>query len=133
MTDWKEHYPDISQMVGKTFTSVRKEGNYEDKLVFENAEETYIFYHPQDCCESVSIEDIAGDLADLEGTPLLIAEDVSGEMPEPEKEEGRYYDDAIQWTFYKFATVKGHVTVRWFGESNGYYSTDVSLRKEVKA
>jgi hypothetical protein len=115
----------INDMVGKVFTSVTQDG---ETMVFENATERFSFFHYQDCCESVSIEDIVGDLSDLEGEPLLMAEEVSGEAPVGFDDE---YHDVVQWTFYKFATRKGYVDVRWLGESNGYYSTSVDLEHEV--
>ena len=116
---------DIENMVGKVFTSVTQDGS---EMVFKNDTELFRFYHYQDCCESVYIESIVGDLSDLEGEPLLIAEEVSGEIPEPK--EGEYIESRT-WTFYKFATRKGYVDVRWLGESNGYYSESVDLEHEL--
>jgi hypothetical protein len=111
-------------MVGKVFTSVTETGH---TMVFENETDRYVFFHSQDCCESVSINDIVGDLSDLVGEPLLVAEEVSGESPVGFEDE---YHESVTWTFYKFATRKGYVDVRWLGESNGYYSESVDLGYE---
>ena len=90
--------------------------------------EVYNMYHDQDCCESVYIESVVGDIEDLIGVPLLIAEEsTSGENPEGA--EVSDYQDSFTWTFYKLATIKGYVDIRWYGESNGYYSESVSLYK----
>lgn len=117
----------VSDLIGKTLVSVEKsDGNYDDRIVFTTEDgEQYAMYHSQDCCESVRIDDITGDLNDLVGTPILMAEEVSdGEEPKLD-----YVPESFTWTFYKFATVKGYVTIRWFGESNGYYSESVDFCK----
>lgn len=110
----------LESMLGMVFNEVVTN---EDKtlLEFKNAKGTFCFYHEQDCCEDVSIESIVGDLADLVGKPILLAEEVSNETVEDDYE-------TCEWTFYKFATIRGYVDVRWVGSSNGYYSTSVNFK-----
>jgi len=116
----------MAQMLGKTFVLVT--GSVGDgEMLFETASgERFMFAHQQDCCESVDINDIVGDLQDLVGEPLLVAEEVKG-ATEPDEEHYESYT----YTFYKFATRKGYVDVRWLGESNGYYSESVELFVEA--
>ena len=110
----------------KGLTFVKVEGFVgSDEMLFETAEGArFVFGHWQNCCERVDINDITGDLEDLVGEPLLIAEEVSGETPVDFDEDNH---ESVSWTFYKFATRKGYVDVRWLGESNGYYSESVDL------
>lgn len=116
--DWTE----IDALIGVTLTAAEQLANGspdgDEALVFTLDDgRKYAFFHEQDCCESVSIEDITGDLNDLVGSPIVRAE-----------ERVNHTDDneSSTWTFYEFATAKGSVTVRWYGNSNGYYSEDVS-------
>jgi len=114
----------MAQMLGKTFVQVTGSvGDGEMTFVTANGER-FMFAHSQDCCESVDINDIVGDLQDLMDSPLLLAEEVQGETP-VDFDEGDH--ESVTWTFYKFATRKGYVDVRWLGESNGYYSEGVDL------
>lgn len=112
----------VKEMIGKTMT--RATGAVDaDTLEFEEAEGTlFRFDHSQNCCEHVRIVDIVGDLTDLVGSPIVEAEEVSSDgHPAPEN------PDSYTWTFYRFSTVKGTVTVRWLGESNGYYGEGVDF------
>jgi hypothetical protein len=122
MTYW-DKYCNVDVLKGKTLSKVDGD-DYE--LVFETTDgERYRMYHEQDCCESVSIESIVGDLQDLVGSEILIAEEVDGESPADFEAYESY-----TWTFYKFATRKGYVDIRWLGQSNGYYSESISFVKE---
>jgi hypothetical protein len=116
-------------MVGRTMVAIDGLAEGSDEITFTDTEGVkYIFYHNQDCCEHVVIDDVEGDPGDLIGAPIAMAEEVSNESdwgPAPSK-----YAESWTWTFYKFATMQGYVTVKWLGESNGYYSESVDFRIE---
>lgn len=109
-------------------TSIENVNN--EKLIFtlENGER-YQLYHQQDCCEGVTIQDIIGDLDDLIGSPILMAEEIVFVQENPEGVKIFDYQESFSWTFYKLATIKGYVTIRWYGASNGYYSEKVDWDK----
>jgi len=117
-------HADISELIGQTMMAVGQPANsYGDELVFVTTDgKVYKFYHSQDCCERVSIDDIVGDLDDLVGAPILQAAEESSDLPAKDT-----CTESYTWTFYNFATIKGSVTVKWYGESNGYYSESVEF------
>lgn len=112
----------LTSMIGKTIVSIEgmaKESN--EILVVTSDDQWHRFYHEQECCEQVYVADVTGDIGDLIGHPLLMAEVVTSE----DNSDERLWMD---WTFYKFATIKGYVTIRWLGvtgETGIHYSTEV--------
>lgn len=69
------------------------------------------------------LEDTAGDLQGLIGSEILLAEEVDNyDAGDPSE-----YSESYTWTFYKLSTIKESVTLRWLGESNGYYAEDVDF------
>lgn len=120
-------YCEVSELLGKTLVAITGADEGNNEIIFECSDGSkYRMYHEQDCCESVLIEDICGDVNSLIGNPLTMAEDISNTMGNPAVDE---WTDSCTWTWYKFATVKGYVTIRWYGESNGYYSESVDFEK----
>ena len=126
----------FSDLVGKILKRV--EVFRDDEIQFEDTDgNLYKLYHEQDCCESVTIEDIVGDLNDLIDSPILLAEEVSNNWESTMSSKVMHalivdgpkdgYDESWTWTYYKLATVKGYVDIRWYGASNGYYSESVSF------
>ena len=117
---WKEL--NVNVLEGKTLKDIKVKRN--EEIIFTVDDGTkYKMFHDQCCCEHVYIEDICGDIKNLIGSPIVMAEEVSNyDMGKLDK-----WDDSYTWTFYKFATVKGYVTIRWYGTSNGWYSEKVDF------
>ena len=118
---------DVGVLVGKTLTKVEgKVGG--DAILFATTDgEVFKMYHEQDCCESVAVDDIVGDLSDLIGWPILTAREDTNSPDPGGKTNCGYEDESHTWTFYNIATVKGAVTIKWYGSSNGYYSESVDF------
>jgi hypothetical protein len=125
----------VSALVGKTLASVERIADTGENPSYAGSDERITFtttdgeqfqmLHYQDCCESVWVEDIEGDLQDLVGTPIEFAEESTAEEGEV-RERG---EDSSTWTFYRLRTIKGSVVIRWCGSSNGYYSESVDFVK----
>jgi hypothetical protein len=143
---WAEHVVPFSTLEGLTITAIERNGADSIKFATKEGRNFKMSYY-EDCCASCSIEEVHGDLDDLIGHPVLMAEEVSSREPEPEvvayraaekakaEAEGRYWYDSHEsetWTFYKLATVKGSVTIRWYGSSNGYYSESATFEELKK-
>lgn len=125
----------IDQFKDKIFMSVTMENNlsieFVDSFIKNDMIQVYTMEHLQDCCESVSIVDVCGDLSDLVDSPILIAREVRSNestfMNKTANDYGGYNDSSQTWTFYELATIKGSVTILWHGTSNGYYSEDATI------
>lgn len=114
----------FEELLGKTIVSIEGMERDSKQINFTCSDGSrYKMYHEQDCCESVYVEDVAGDVKDILDSPITMAEESSNHEFVGE------YADSITWTFYKLATVKGYVTIRWLGSSNGYYSESVDFSK----
>ena len=111
----------IEELVNKTIVSIEGMDKDSKDIYFRiNDGSVYHMYHEQDCCEDVWLEDVAGNAHALIATPILKAEELTHHI-----DEGVF--DSQTYTFYLLATVKGYVTLRWCGVSNGYYSEAVDL------
>lgn len=118
----------FEELKGKTIIKIEGMEKDSDCIEFFCSDgDKYVMDHEQDCCESVYVEDVCGDVEDLLNSPILLAEEVQN-ADGPALNE---YEESWTWTFYKIATIKGTVTLRWYGASNGYYSEEVDFHKEI--
>lgn len=85
----------------------------------------FVMDHTNECCEYVRLVDCIGDdvEANIIGWEILDAYESVNVSTDNE-------DDSQTWTFYRITTMSGSITLRWLGESNGYYSERVDCTIE---
>ena len=107
---------------GKTVVEVMGLKKQEEFVTLKLDDNSEIeFYHEQDCCENVWLEDFEFSGKSIIGAKIL---DVILVSENREDTNG----GSMTWTFYKIQTDKGELFMRWCGESNGYYSEDVDIK-----
>lgn len=126
----------IELLKGETLAGVKVNGDFEITFTTVSGRR-FLMWHQQDCCEEVALEDVVGDWNDIIGSPILVAEEASSRDPAFDNEwwtmhclkDEPYgdYGGSNTWTFYKLATIRGSIDLRWHGNSNGYYSEEVTF------
>ena len=116
---------------GQTITAITGAEKYSDVVEIALANgELFRMSHHQDCCEYVRIHSVIG-------TPtagFVIRCEENDKEPDGIDESNGPSDYSHTWTsyFFEVKTSAGEVvqfTIYWLGESNGYYSEEVSFDK----
>lgn len=117
----------VESLIGKTLVKFQIPSDKRFIALEDIDGNKYVFFHSQECCEDVYVEDIVGDFEkDLMNSPILKAEEIKSNN----HDKGAKYNESLTsatWTYYKLATIKGYVDIRWYGSSNGYYSEGVTF------
>ncbi len=130
MEDVKYRKCDFSELQGLVLTEIVYSYNEllsrdeEPTVIFKSKDRKFIMAGDGDCCARAYLEDVCGDLQQLIGDPILLADGVANKMDQI-GEKG--------WFFYKLSTIKESVTMRWMYRSSGYegYSVKVSFEEEL--
>ena len=116
----------LERIIGATILEVTGCERGSGCVTFVTDRGTLKLLHYQNCCERVYLEDANGDIADLIGGVVSVAEERSNQ----EGERGEY---RTKYTFYTIRTTKGDLDLRWIGKDNGYYGVSVDAEWEEPA
>jgi len=113
---------DLDNIIGATILAVEGCAPKSTDITFSTTKGDLRLYFDKDywgrCNVHVSVEDMTGDPSDLIGGVVSVAEERSNKKEWSGKE--------TRWTFYTIRTTKGDLDLRWYGHSNGHYSTSVN-------
>jgi hypothetical protein len=130
---WK--YIDIETLIGKKIIELNIRESADEVLFGTDDGKKWIMHHNQDCCESVDLERVDGELSDLLYEIITDAEcktfsgyEDDGDWPKFLLKEPEWLES---WTVSKldFTTAKGLVSFIWQGRSNGYYGEEVQIEE----
>ena len=107
------------------------QGSVSAVLFTNNIDEHYAMYHEQDCCETVEVDGIYGDLVGIKGNNVVSCDRMTFSGPNHTEKRG-YYEESVTVSIYKIVYRGGEMTIKWYGESNGYYDESVGFRTMIQ-
>lgn len=115
----------LQSLIGSTICSIEgiEKGSEEVRIAYrtnQNHIQVLTMFHQQDCCENVFVQSVEGD-TNLEGCIVTYAGEIISEQ------ESDNFSTNTK-TFYTIACAEKTMVIRWYGESNGYYSERVDIR-----
>jgi hypothetical protein len=135
MSERKAECTELEAIIGETVTGIDFFNDPyrrlpKEVLITMKSGKQLRLYHDQDCCETVELVSIDGDICKLIGKPIL-----STELGVDEDYDGpEIGDDSGTETKITLRCDDETVIMRWIGESNGYYGEQLDfeiLQKEV--
>ncbi len=116
----------FAELKGKTVTGGT--GNEYVVTLYTSDGSAYSLTLDGDCCSrSYFTPEALQELKSLEGSTILEVDDRAGPSKDGLPETDGSND--VSWHFLVFVTDKGHVTVDWRNDSNGYYDGSVIFEK----
>lgn len=112
------------QAIGSVVARVEASTRGESATIHMHGGATLRLVLDGDCCSSSYFTKEA-QFADLVGAKILAFEEVDS-SPDGFEEYDLDGTDSLSWHFLKVTTDKGHVTIDWRNDSNGYYDGTLS-------
>lgn len=110
----------LADLKGKVLIEIRGAEYGSERVTFVCSDGSrYAMYHEQDCCETVTVDEVIGNPDELLGDPIVEAYESWSKIVDA--------PDSGTWTFYRIATASTVLVIRWRGVSNGYYAEGVTF------
>lgn len=116
-------------VLGKKISRVENDGT-PIVLHFEDGGKLIVDLEGDCCSRSYFSPEGLADAKQLEGSKILSVEEVGEASGMHGPYDHGHQDQSTLWHFLKFTTDKGHVTLDWRNDSNGYYDGWVESRYE---
>lgn len=117
----------MKDLIGESIRAIEKFDDQRVIVRLRTGWQSFIFFHDQDCCELVELRE-----ANMDGIIGKVICAVSAEV-DHNLPEGAEQMESFTNTTFTFKTEDGSVgTLRFLGQSNGYYSESVEFAEESK-
>lgn len=115
------------ELKGQTLLAIELYGPDECEITTDKNK--YRLIHHQDCCESVSLEKQIGEISNLIGEKITLAEEEYVNDDPDWYEKPEYREDSFTWSNYYLEAGGHRLELYFLGESNGYYCETMEFEK----